>query len=420
MVASKQKSLGKMKQNLNKHTLFNFILLCPIFLVISIVVSQRVDARKQDFAAWWQAGHMVLKGQNIYDTTQWAAVRESEGTALHSESTFQYPLPLAILFSLIAWLPVQTAYTLWIFFGLIATLTSIVILLGFYPARSGYLELVTIAGIFMYRPMLGVIQNGQIISHLLLSLSISIWLFHHDNWFSGGLVLSLLILKPSVGLPLLLLAGLWLLSRKRWNGIYGMIVGGLGLLLLGVLIDFRWVTAYISSTSHLFGKYYGMHPTLWGVVDKIFQINNLSLIIGFACTVVILAVEAYFFWQKRSEMDVFPAFAMIVPAALLMALYLWNHDQLLLTIPIVFLLINVSEKYGTGKAAMLMIGVVGLAIAMVALAYRVGNDVGSVMNSLVLWLLSLYFATRSIDFRAGRKVVDLNEDKIKRVVINQG
>jgi hypothetical protein len=199
-----------------------------------------------------------------------------------------------------------------------------------------------------------------------------------------------------------------------------MIVGGLGLLLLGVLIDFRWVIAYISSTSHLFGKYYGMHPTLWGVVDKIFQINNLSLIIGFACTVVILAVEAYFFWQKRSEMDVFSAFATIVPAALLMALYLWNHDQLLLTIPIVFLLINASEKYGTGKAAMLIIGVVGLAIAMVALAYRVGNDVGSVMNSLVLWLLSLYFATRSIDFRAGRKVVNQSEDKIKRVVINQG
>jgi hypothetical protein len=163
-----------------------------------------------------------------------------------------------------------------------------------------------------------------------------------------------------------------------------------------------------------------MHPTIWGVVDKIFQINNLSLIIGFACAVLILAVEAYFFWQKRSEVDVFPAFATIVPAALLMALYLWNHDQLLLAVSIVFSLINVSETYGIGKAAMFMIGVVGLAVAMVAFAYRVGNDVGSVMNSLVLWLLSLYFATRSIDFRTGPKVVNQNDDKIEKVVINQG
>lgn len=420
MAASKQKIMGMMKQSLNKHTLFNFIVLCPVFLVISILVSQRVDARKQDFAAYWQAGHMVLKGQDIYDTAQWAAVRESEGTALHSEPTFQYPLPLAVLFSLIAWLPVQTAYTLWMFFGLIATLTSIMILLEFYPARSGYLELVAIAGIFMYRPILGVIHNGQFVFPLLLLLTISIWLFHHNNWFLGGLVVSLLILKPSVGLPLLLLAGLWLLSRKQWHAIWGMIMGGLGLLLLGALIDFRWVMAYISSTSQLFDKYYGMHPTLWGVVDKIFQINHVSLMIGFVCAALILAVEAYFFWQKRSEMDVFPAFATIVPAALLMALYAWNHDQILLTISIVFLLINVSEKYGTGKAAMFIIGVVGLAIVMVAFAYRVGNDVGSVMNSLVLWLLSLYFAMRSIDFRTGPKVMNQNEDKIKTVAINQG
>lgn len=406
MVSSKQTTMGMMKQSLNKHTLFNFIVLCPIFLVISIVISRQVDARRQDFAAYWQAGHMVLKGQDIYDTAQWAAVRESEGTALHSEPTFQYPLPLAVVFSLAAWLPVQTAYTLWIFFGLIATLTSILILLGFYPGRSGYLELVTMAGIFMYRPILGVIQNGQFVFPLLLLLSISIWSFHHDNWFSGGLVVSLLILKPSVGLPLLLLAGLWLLSRRQWHGIWGMVMGGLGLLLLGGVIDFHWVMAYISSTSHLFDKYYGMHPTLWGVVDKIFQINSLSLMIGFVCAALVLAVEAFFFWQKRSEMDVFPAFATIVPAALLLAVYSWNHDQILLTIPIVFSLINVSERYGIRKAALFMIGVVGLAVAMVAFAYRVGNDVGSVMNSLVLWLLSLYFATRSIDFRAGPKVMN--------------
>jgi hypothetical protein len=38
----------------------------------------------------------------------------------------------------------------------------------------------------------------------------------------------------------------------------------------------------------------------------------------------------------------------------------------------------------------------------------------------VLWLLSLYFATRSIDFRTGPKVVNQNDDKIEKVVINQG
>ena len=411
--------MGRIKQSLNKRTLFNFLVLCPIFLLISMVVSQRIDARKQDFAAYWQAGHMVLAGQDIYDTAQWAAVRESEGTALHSEPTFQYPLPLAVLFSLLAWLPVQTAYTLWIFLGLVATLTSVLILLQFYPGRSGYLELIAIAGIFMFRPILGVIQNGQFVFPLLLLLAVVIWSFHHGNWFLGGLVLSVLVLKPSVGLPLLILVGLWLLSRRQWKGIWGLLIGGIGLLLLGTLIDSQWVSAYISSNGHLFEKYYGMHPTLWGVIDKVFQFNSLSLTIGFVCAALILALEAYLFWQKRSAMDVLPAFATIVPAALLMALYSWNHDHILLTIPILFLLINISVQHGMGIAAIFMMGVVGLALVMVSVAYQVGHDVGSFMNSLVLWIFSLYFVTKSVNFRTDSRVLAHNEDKLSRAVVNQ-
>lgn len=383
------------ERGLKKQTVINFLILCPIFLVFSLLLSRWWEGRGMDFGAYWQAGHMVLSGQDVYDRTQWVAVRELMGTALHSEPTFQYPLPLAIFFALLAWLPIQTAYTLWIFLTQVAVLTSIVILLDLYPAKSGYLELLAIAGIFFFRPMFSILNSGQILGLLLLLVSVSIRLFASGRWFSGGFILAVLSLKPSVGFPILLLSGLWLLSRKQWKGIGGLLAGGLTLVLIGALVNPRWLIDYVNIGGYSFWKYYGVNPTLWGVVDKIFKIDSLSVAIGLVGVAAVFAMEAYLFWRNKSNVEAFPAFASIVPAALFVAPYLWHHDQILLTIPIVFLLISISVKYGIGKAGIFMFGIVALAFAMVTIAYMVGHDVWSSMNSFVIWMFSLYFVAKN-------------------------
>lgn len=383
------------ERGLKKQTVINFLILCPIFLVFSLLLSRWWEGRGMDFGAYWQAGHMVLSGQDVYDRTQWVAVRELMGTALHSEPTFQYPLPLAIFFALLAWLPIQTAYTLWIFLTQVAVLTSIVILLDLYPAKSGYLELLAIAGIFFFRPMFSILNSGQILGLLLLLVSVSIRLFASGRWFSGGFVLAVLSLKPSVGFPILLLSGLWLLSRKQWKGIGGLFAGGLTLVLIGALVNPRWLIDYVNIGGYSFWKYYGVNPTLWGIVDKIFKIDSLSVAIGLVGVAAVFAMEAYLFWRNKSNVEAFPAFASIVPAALFVAPYLWHHDQILLTISIVFLLISISVKYGIGKAGIFMFGIVALAFAMVTIAYMVGHDVWSSMNSFVIWMFSLYFVAKN-------------------------
>ena len=115
----------------------------------------------------------------------------------------------------------------------------------------------------------------------------------------------------------------------------------------------------------------------------------------------VFAVEAYLFWRRQSNVDAFPAFASIVPAALLIAPYSWHHDQILLIVPIVFLLTIISIKHGTGKAALFMAGIVVLAFAMLTVAYSVGHDVWSFLNPFVVWIFSLYFVTKSNQFQNG-------------------
>ncbi len=375
-----------------KRTIFLFAMMVPIFLIVSLLISKIIDAHTRDFAAYWQAGHMLLSGQDVYDSPTWIAERELLRTAPHSEPTFQYPLPFAILFAPLAMLSVQSAYTLWIFLAQAAILASIVILLGFYPTRSGYIELAIVAGIFLFRSAFSVIVGGQILPFLLFFVSLAIFLFDQKKWFWGSFILSLLSVKPSIGLPLLALAGIWLLSRKQWMGILGMLMGGIALFLIGALVNPHWVVDYVNIGGDSFSKYFGMHPTLWGVVDKMLVVNSRSLVAGLLLALTIFLLEAYLF--HKTQVGPFEAFAAILPAGLLIAPYSWAYDQILLTVPIVYLVMKISISRGSKVAVLFLFGIVALAVVLVSIAYLVDHDVWSVITPFLLWILVRYFITK--------------------------
>ena len=376
-----------------KRTIFLFAMLVPIFLIVSLLIAKINDAHTKDFAAYWQAGHMLLLGQDVYDSPTWIAERELLRTALHSEPTFQYPLPFAILFAPLAMLSVQSSYIFWIFLAQIAILASIAILLGFYPRRSGYIELAIVAGIFLFRPAFSVIVAGQILPFLLFFVTLAILLFDRKKWFWGGFILSLLSVKPSIGIPLLALAGIWLLSRKQWMGILGMLVGGIVLFLIGALVNPDWVIDYVNIGGDSFSKYFGMHPTLWGVVDKILVVNSRSMVAGILVSLTILLLEAYLF--HKTQVGSLEAFAIILPAGLLIAPYSWAYDQILLMVPIVYIAMNISILQGTKVAVLFLFGIVALAVVLVSIAYLVDHDVWSVTTTFILWVLVRYFITKN-------------------------
>ena len=375
------------------HTTITFVILIPIFLVVSLVSSKLYDARKFDFAEYWLAGHMILSGENVYDSREWVYERALQNSAYHSEPTFQYPLPFAILFAPLSLLPIESAYTLWIFFSQIAILISIVILLDSFPEKSPYLGLLTVAGIFLFRPMFTVILSGQILSVLLLSISFSILLLRKERWFFSGFVLSLLSLKPSIGFPLLALISVWFVSRKKWRGMLGLALGGVTLLLMGFIVNPKWVVDYLEIGGNNFTKYYGVQPTLWGVADQILKANNLSVAAGATGVAAILAVEARLFLARKFDDRPIEAFASILPAGLLIAPYSWAYDQILLAAPIVYLVTRISLAWGNKFVPLFLFGVVGCAVALVFIAYQVGHDVWSSLNSFLIWIFVLYFLT---------------------------
>ncbi|MCI0607467.1 MAG: hypothetical protein L0Z71_00195 [Anaerolineae bacterium] len=212
--------------------------------------------------------------------------------------------------------------------------------------------------------------------------------------FWGGFALSLLALKPSIGLPILAFVGIWLLFRKQWSGILGIALGCVALLLIGVLVNPSWVIDYINIGGDSFSKYFGLHPTLWGAVDKIFIQDGRSLMAGAIICLVIFMVEVYVLNGKRFSREPLDAFASILPAGLLIAPYSWSYDQILLAVPLICLMSRIAPWQGDKIAVLFLFGIVALSIFLVLVAHAIHHDVWSFLNSFVVWIFVLRLIRR--------------------------
>jgi len=378
-------------QNLKRFTIINFVVIMGIFLVISLLSQRRYDGHISDFAVYWLAGHMLASGQDVYDSEAWLAERDSHGIALHAEPTFQYPLPFAVIFVPLGLLSIQQANTIWLFSSLLAILISITILLKFYPARTAYVDLLIVGGLFLFRPVFMVLEKGQALPLFLLSICCAIYLLDREKWFAGGLLLSFLALKPSLGAPVLALIGLWLLARKQWLGLLGMFTGGVALALIGMLLNPQWLVDYVSIGGDSFSKYHGMHPTFWGVADKILVANDRSIPAAVSIVLIVLASHAWLVWKGKVEENVLEAFSIILPAGLLIAPYSWAYDQILLIVPILYVMSRISRSLGSHLSLLFLSGAVLCAIVLVLISHEVLHDVWSFLNAFLIWMFVLYF-----------------------------
>ncbi len=113
------------------------------------------------------------------------------------------------------WLPLHWAGMGWIFLSILAIVLCIVILRdSAYPTASLILLL---CGVFLNRSVLTTLRNGQMGAFLLLIWVVSIWLLENRQEVWAGIGLSILLLKPTIGLPLVGLLVIFLFLRKQYE-----------------------------------------------------------------------------------------------------------------------------------------------------------------------------------------------------------
>lgn len=237
----------------------------------------------------WLPSRLVLDGADPYNPTS-AQVTSALGDYASQFELFNsgknfffiYPTWVALVFTPFAMLPITVALALWRALNLVLLLWSVVHLLRVSsPAfRSGRAQVFAAIGLtaflsVIYRESLLTLYLGQF-SFIELGILAAIWGYLIEEGRSGnrsawrtalvGVGLAVLSTKPqSVGLVVVLI-GLWALSRKRWE-IPAWGAGSLATLLLAPMIFYPsslggWLHRVVGGQA---GSQMEVSASVWGI-----------------------------------------------------------------------------------------------------------------------------------------------------------
>ena len=385
----------------------NFIKISGIVLTVTLLAGmillrslQNYDHRNylnSNFFFFWLAGRMELTGQNPYDQVQYLAGHDSAGFTWKPNKIFPYPLPLAILMVPLGMLSLPNAYLAWqIVSQVIMALTCFTLFSHWYAPPQKRMLLPLMVFLLFFGPVFLSLQVGSIGAIALLVVLGSILFYENKKTFMAGMILSLTMLKPPQGLTIILLAGVWFLSRKDWKAILGMASGGIALFLIGILQDPAWVTKFLVASQAVLDRSQGVNSNVWGLAFRICKgASPCSPLLGSASALIVLVLGSLFLWKKNIHLTVWEAFNFIIPLAFFSTIYLWSYDQILYIVPITWIVGMLVEMKKSYIQAFIFLVVLVLS-SLIELAYfsYTHIDIWSIGNTflvlgMVFWLMAL-------------------------------
>ncbi len=379
--------------SLRASTLLLALLAAGVLLLIAVQVVNHIDYRNSDFFSFWLAGRMVWTGQSQYSAVDWIQAHRQFEASWVSDDRFLYPLPLAWFFVPLGILPLYHAFVIWDFLlGAMILLSSLLLLFrSKEPGQRAYI-LPILAGIIIFRPTFLTLFNGQLGGLLLIVLTGVVLFWEKEKWLAGGLLLSLVALKPNIGVPILLILSFWLLAQKRLGALLGLAAGGLVLLLAGMILNVRWLVEYLSVGSTKVSATFGYVPTLWGLAAYSTRFDRpATFAVGGIAVAAVLTGVLWLIWKRRSDLAPLWAVILAITASLLVTPYSWPYDQLLLIIPMIAIMMEMmSRGYPFLLTAMAFLLLDVVAILLISLPSPAQLAIFSVFVPLVVFCALLW------------------------------
>jgi hypothetical protein len=367
------------------------VAVAALVLAVCVLVVRAIDYRNSDFFSFWLAGRLTVNGVSPYDASAWIEGHHEAGATWISDRTFLYPLPLACLLAPIALLPVDYAFAFWLFLSTVFVVGSIAI--ATRPAGGDLLRVLLplLAGAFLFRPTILSYLNGQLAPLILAVLATVLLFLREKRWMPAGILLSALLLKPNIGIPMLVLFALWLLLTANWRALGGIVTGCVLFLLIGWLSDPSWIDSYIGIGASKLAATIGYAPTLWGVLAVVLGEHSARFLPAavLASAFVLVLILGYLSVIRRSGEPDLPT-ATIIAAGLLVTPYLWTYDLVLLILPLAILFTRACRSSVSYLVlAILPVGMAVASLLLVVIAQTLQRDVWSALLTSATLLISL-------------------------------
>ena len=367
-------------------------LLCYL---IAVRIVSAIDYHNNDYFTFWLAGHMVTQNGNPYSPEQWVAGHGQFGVTWIPNQAYVYPLPLSLLFAPLGLLPLYQSFILWVALSQGMILASVFLLCP--PDRelnTRYLFLPFLVGVIFFRPTTLTLVTGQLSAWVLFLLACICLLWAKGKWEWGSFLLSVLVLKPNLGGPIVLLIAAWLFAEKRYKSLFALGLGGILLLAAGMFQNPAWPLEYWSIGNTKLSQTFGFSPTVWGLASLACDFQRPCTLAAGGIAVALFGFTAlWLLTSRRHTLTPLWAFSLSVTVTLLITPYTWTYDQLLLFVPIAAIAFSLgSRKGGFLPAALLFLGIDFLSVYI--LFFNTALDV-EILNAIiplvvfgfVIWML---------------------------------
>jgi hypothetical protein len=362
------------------------ILFCA---TVAILLTRLHDYHSSDFGYYWVASRLLLEGGDPYQTSQWLPIAKEYGTDVDLVISFPYPLPMILLFLPLSAIALPIAAVIWLFLITAMILTSMVILL--IPQKNIKQINVVIPlliGILLFRPLITIFYWGQMTSLVFFILTLSAYLISNGKWKIGTAILTFLLIKPQIGVPILGLFALWSMLRRHWEAILVEVISIFVFLIPAFIYNPNWVKNWLSSGGNSLEIVFGNAPTLWGLGMLLCQGQHVcGLSLSLMLSISVLAIGIYLIIRFREE-DTFLIFGIMVTTVLLITPYLLTNDLIAILIPflvIVQRLQKLGYPYLLISTSTILLSLI--TIALVPIVQRLQSDAPTSVISIISLIL---------------------------------
>ena len=329
----------------------------PIGIIISLLLiaglifirtqqSRDFNTSTSNFSFFWLAGRMVLNGENPYDEAQYLGGHDTYNIQWRPNRIFPYPLPLALLCVPLGFFSIKTAYIVWQVITFLLVAVTIYILMNRWQEKKYYYLYFPIFLFLVFWGPLYLTSHAGTISVLpVILLLAAILLFEKDQSLWAGVVLAFTMLKPPQGLTILLLAGVWFLARRDWKAIFGVALGGLAILVIGLIQDPQWIQKFLGAGDAVMARTQGVHSNVWAFAYLACDgASPCSTLLGGTLSLIMLGAASLLLWRNQAKWSAWEAMNVIIPFGFISTIYLWVYDQLPYIIPIVWIIGALVQK----------------------------------------------------------------------------
>ncbi|MCA1789080.1 MAG: DUF2029 domain-containing protein [Thioalkalivibrio sp.] len=311
----------------------------PLAFLVAKEFADRIHLINHGIFKFWLAGNMIANGLSPYDSDSWLTLHREFGSVWLANSIFLYPPTLAYLLVPIGSLELRSAFIAWGTGTLVAVVATVLLMVQRWDLkRPAFVSSLLVLLIAAYYPVAQSLANSTMAGFFLLSLCLSVVAASDKPSFLRGLLVGVVSLKPSIGVPIAGVMGLWMLAARDLRGVAGVVTAVTLIAGVSLVHDPLWVMHSTEEIAAQMGRVTAKQPTPFNFSMAVCSQNvRCAYPLTVAFWMLVFARVVWVCVKQAHCIEPFAAVSIAVSWALIATPYVWPYDYLLLLLPFLWI-----------------------------------------------------------------------------------